>query len=129
MTLIVTPLYAGLIALIFMVLSYRVIFYRRANKLSLGDYGDKALLARIRAQGNCGEYAPIALLLLLIIELQGAPAVALHILGLMLLIGRLMHAYGFSQHPQILNLRVGGTFLTTAMIAFSAVGILAHSLF
>ena len=46
MTLTITPIYAGLIALLFIVLSTRVIFYRRANLISTGDQGDKALLNR-----------------------------------------------------------------------------------
>ena len=125
----VTPIYASLIALLFLVLSYRIIIYRRTQRLSLGDYGDKALLARMRAQANCAEYAPTGLILLLLVELQRAPGAAVHILGLMLLAGRLAHGYGFSKHPQIMNLRVAGTALTTLMIATCAVGLLLHSLF
>lgn len=129
MTLAITPLYAGLITLIFLALTVRVVRYRRANQLSVGDYGDKALLARMRAQGNCAEYAPIGLILLLLVELQGAPGIAVHILGLMLLAGRAMHAYGFSQHPQIMPLRVGGMVLTLSMLVFGSLGLIAHSLF
>ena len=79
MTLTITPIYAALIVLLFLGLSWRVILYRRANRLSLGDTGDKNLLKRMRAQANCAEYAPLALLLMVMSELMGSPAVALHL--------------------------------------------------
>ena len=129
MTLSVTPLYAGLIALIFIILSTRVITYRRKHRLSVGDAGDKKLLKRMRAQANCAEYAPIGLLLLLLAELQGAPHLVLHALGLMLFAGRFMHGYGFSQSPGIMPLRVGGMALTLIMIVLTALGLVAHALF
>lgn len=128
MTITVTPIYAALTALIFLVLSWRVILYRRANKLSLGDSGDKNLLKRMRAQANCGEYAPIALLLILMVELAGAPATAVHVLGLMLVAGRAAHAYGFGSTPQIFALRQLGMVLTLAAIALSAIGLLGHAI-
>lgn len=122
----ITPLYAGLIALIFLVLCFRVIFYRRANQIGLGDAGDKSLLKRMRAQANCAEYAPIGLILLALVELQGAPGPVVHGLGVTLLLGRAMHAYGFSASPPVMPLRVWGMILTTLMIAVAAVGLVAH---
>ncbi len=126
--LTVTPFYAGLIALLFVILSARVITYRRSNQLSLGDEGDRSLLKRMRAQGNCAEYAPIGLLLLALIELQGAPDVAVHVLGLMLLTGRLLHGWAFSVSPPVMLGRVTGMFLTLCMIVLSALGLILHSL-
>lgn len=124
----ITPIYAALIAIIFLVLSFRVILYRRANRLSLGDSGDKNLLKRMRAQANCAEYAPLGLLLLLLSELQGAPGVALHLLGLALALGRLLHAIGFGSTPQNFMLRQIGMVLTLSVIALSAMGLLGHAL-
>lgn len=127
MTIAITPIYASLIALLFLFLSARVIRYRRGNLISVGDAGDKALLQRMRAQANCAEYAPVALLLMLLVELQGAPAIAVHCVGAMLLVGRVAHAYGFSQHPQIMGLRVLGMLLTLTMILVTALGLLVHA--
>ncbi|MEL6509762.1 MAG: MAPEG family protein [Pseudomonadota bacterium] len=124
----ITALYAGLIALLFMVLSFRVIGYRRSNQIGLGDAGDKSLLKRMRAQANCAEYAPIGLILLALVEAQGTPGWVVHGLGLMLLAGRLAHGYGFSASPPVMNLRVGGMLLTTGMIALAAIGLIAHAL-
>ena len=69
------------------------------------------------------------MLLLLLAELQSAPPVALHVLGLMLLAGRTLHASALSQHPQPLASRVGGMILTFTMIGLAALGLLLHRLF
>ncbi len=129
MSVAVTALYTALVALLFLILSTRVILYRRANRISLGDVGDKALIKRMRAQANCGEYAPIGLMLLLVSELSGAPALALHLMGMTLLAGRFLHAAGFSATPQKMILRQVGMAMTLAMILFSALGLIGHALF
>lgn len=126
--LTITPIYAALIALLFLLLSARVIRYRRANRLSLGDEGDRALLQRMRAQANCAEYAPIAVLLLVLLELQGWPVWVVHLAGLTLLAGRVAHGYGFSAHPQIMGLRAVGMVMTLTMIALSALFLLIGGL-
>ncbi len=128
MTLAITPIYAALTALIFLALSWRVIRYRRTNLISLGDNGDKNLLKRMRAQANCAEYAPLALLLLLLTELSGAPALAVHIMGAALVIGRAAHAFGFSSTPQRMILRQIGMLLTLLVISLGALGLLGHGL-
>lgn len=92
MPLTTTPLYALPMVILFIALSVQVIRYRRAHRLPLGDAGDRELLARIRAQGNCAEYMPLGLLLLMMAELAGTSAIGLHIAGLTLAIGRLIHA-------------------------------------
>ena len=125
----ITSLYAGLLALLFLWLSARVIVYRRGNKISMGDHGDNSLLKRMRAQGNCAEYAPFGVLLLALVEMSGAPNVAVHLLGLMLLSGRALHAWGFSASPPVMNGRVFGMVLTLSMILLSAVGLLLPSAF
>ncbi|MEL7212387.1 MAG: MAPEG family protein [Pseudomonadota bacterium] len=123
--LALTGLYAGLIALVFLVLSFRVILYRRGHRIGLGDAGDKSLLKRMRAQANCAEYAPIGLILLALIEAQDAPRIVVHALGMTLLLGRVLHAYGFSASPPVMNLRVLGMLLTTAMIGVAALMLIA----
>jgi hypothetical protein len=128
MPLIATPLYAGLAALLFLYLSVRVIGTRQSEKVSVGDGANKAMIKAMRTQSNCAEYAPISLLLLLLVELQGAPTWAVHALGVMFLAGRLLHAIGFGRTPQIIPLRKSGMILTFAMMALSALGLIAHSL-
>lgn len=129
MTLPITSVFAALITLLFLTLSFRVIFYRRGNLISLGDHGDKALETRIRAQANCAEYAPLGVILLGLVEVAGAPAIATVLLGLMLFIGRLLHGIGFWGERPVMALRVYGMVLTTSMMGVSAVGLLLHGLF
>ena len=125
----ITPIYACVIGLLFLVLSARVILYRRGAGISLGDGDDKTMRRRIRAQANCAEYAPIGLILLGLTEATGAPALAVHLLGLMLLAGRVLHGVGFWGKRPVMRLRVPGMILTTVMIALSAMGLLVHGLF
>ena len=87
----------------------------------------KNLLKRMRAQANCAEYAPLALLLMVMSELMGSPAVALHLMGLTLLAGRVLHALGFAATPQKIVLRQLGMLLTLLMMAVTALGLLAHA--
>jgi uncharacterized membrane protein YecN with MAPEG domain len=124
----ITSLYVGLLTLVFLALSYRVIFFRRANRVSLGDADSKDLRQRVRGQANFAEYAPIGLIILACVELQGAPAIAVHMLGLLLFAGRLLHAMAFWVHPMNFTYRTIGMILTTAMQAVGAVGLILHNL-
>lgn len=128
MTLTITPIFAALLTFIYMALSWRTVRYRRANMISLGDSGDKALLKRMRAHSNFAEYTPLGLMLLLIAELQNAPTIALCVMGSALLLGRLLHAIGFSSTPQIMPLRVFGMVLTLMTLGLSSVALLVHTL-
>lgn len=117
----VTPIYSAILALLFLALSMRVITYRIDHRVSLGDNGDKSLLKRMRAQANCAEYAPIGLVLLLVVELQGQSALWLHGLGATLTIGRILHAWGFSASPPMFLLRRLGMVLTITHILLAAI--------
>ena len=124
----VTPIYAALLALLFLALSFRVILYRRHSRISLLDEGDAELRTRIRAQGNCAEYAPVGLVLILVLDLMIAPNWLVHLFGLMLLAGRCIHAVGFLSTPPVLRLRVLGMLLTTLQIGLTALTILIYAL-
>lgn len=124
----ITSLYAGGLALIFLALSFRVIAFRRANRVSLGDADSKDLRQRSRGHANFAEYTPIGLILLACVELQGAPSVATHLLGAALFFGRLLHAMAFWVHPMNFTYRITGMLLTLGMIALSGVGLILHGL-
>ena len=121
MTAAITGLYAAFLAVLFIVLSARVITYRRGNSISLGDGGDGILLARVRAQGNFVEYAPFGLLLILIAEAQGTAPFWLHLCGAQLLIGRVLHGVNFSFGIRNMLLRVGGMVFTLTALGLGAV--------
>lgn len=117
----ITPLYAGTVALLFLVLSFRVVLGRYGHKISIGDGGDEDMVKRMRVQANCAEYAPLALILLAMAEIQGMQGWLVHVFGLMLLAGRMMHAYGLGSTPQIVSFRQWGMYLTIAVIVLTAV--------
>lgn len=49
----------------------------------------------MRAHGNATEWTPLLVVLLLVLELSGAPSLWLHVAGGTLLLGRVLHAVGF----------------------------------
>lgn len=114
--MIVVPLYAGLLALWFVVLSIRVIGWRRGSSTSLGDGGDAAALRLIRGHGNFAEYTPLALLLLAILELSHFSTYLLHALGASLLVARLLHGYALSFSPKFTLGRMLGMMLTFTVL-------------
>jgi hypothetical protein len=116
----VTPLYAGILSLLFILLSVRVIAARRSARVALGDGGNRTLLRRQRVHGNFAEYVPLALVLMALAELQAAPSGGVHAVGAGLLAGRLAHAYGVSREPERGPARVLGMALTFAALAAGA---------
>jgi hypothetical protein len=127
--LIITPIYAGLVALLFLAISYRVVLGRRNLRISIGHADDKDMEKRMRVQANCAEYAPIGIILLAMAEMQGMPGWLVHVSGAALLIGRALHAFGLGSTPQIPFLRVWGMYLTVGMIFVTAIANIGHALF
>jgi uncharacterized membrane protein YecN with MAPEG domain len=117
----ITPVYAALLAILFVALSVRVISQRRSDKISYGDGGNTMMLKVMRTHSNFVEYTPFAVLLIAMVELQGASGLLLNLLGLTLLGGRLLHAYGFGRSPQIVILRQIGMLMTFAAILVAAI--------
>lgn len=124
----VTALYAGLLTLLYLGLTYRVILYRRKQRVDLGDADDPLLRRYLRGHANCAEYAPMGVLLLGLLELGHWPGWLLHLLGLVLLAGRLAHAWAFSVAGLRLRARTAGMVLTTGMLAVAALLCLAQGL-
>ena len=123
-----TACYAGLLAVLFVGLSFRVIGVRRSARVALGDQGNIALQRRIRAHANFAEYVPLAVVLMGLAEGLAAPAILLHGLGAGLIAGRLLHAFGISREHEKLWMRVGGMVLTFAVILAGALACLSLGL-
>ena len=124
----VTPLYAALLGLMFIALSIRTIRLRRRYRVAIGD-GRKALLQRaMRVNANFAEYVPLALLLIYFVELHDGPRLHIHLLGLALISGRLLHAWGVSQEQENFSYRTAGMALTFGVILIACVLILLYQL-
>lgn len=116
----VTALYAALLAPLFIVLSARVIGRRREARVAIGAGSDDMLLRRMRVHANFAEYVPFALLCLALAESLSAHASLLHGIGACLVAARYIHAYGVSQSPETLKLRIAGMIGTFGAIGVSA---------
>jgi uncharacterized membrane protein YecN with MAPEG domain len=119
--MIVTPLYAALLALWFVVLSLRVVRRRRAAKVSLGDGGDALLQRTIRGQANFAEYVPLALMLMLVIELSRFSLYLVHALGIALVLARLLHGYAMAFRSEFRFGRVWGATITIVILVIEAI--------
>jgi uncharacterized membrane protein YecN with MAPEG domain len=128
MTLAIVPVYAALLALLFVMLSLAVVRQRRSGRVAIGTAGDRELERRVRVHGNFAEYTPLALLLLAMAEIRGAPGLLLHGLCLCLLLGRASHAWGVSHLDEDLRFRVAGMVATFATLVAAALTILVQAL-
>lgn len=117
----ITPLYAALLALFFLYLSFCVIRLRRTVLVGVGDGGDERLQRAIRVHGNFAEYVPFALLLIGMAELNGLGSVWVHLMGAVLLIGRALHAYGVSNPKEDLRIRIAGMVMTFTVLLVGAI--------
>jgi hypothetical protein len=118
--MIVTAFYAGLLALLFLVLSARVIQFRQRG-ISLGDGGDPRMLRLIRGHGNFAEYVPLILVMMVILEAGRTPVWLLHALGITLLLARMLHGFALSFTDRFRFGRFWGAAFTFAALGTSAV--------
>ncbi len=124
MNVTIVPFYAACLALMFVLISIRVISIRRRLGIPLGTRRNSELLRAARVQANFAEYVPLALILLAFVELE-SPAAFVHALAVALIVGRLCHAYGVSREPEDYRYRVTGMSITFAVLVTSALLILA----
>ena len=117
----ITGIYAALAALLVVLLSARVVLRRVSAKIGLGDGDDKELKKRIRAQANAIEYLPLALLLLLCVEWNQTVPAIVHACGIVLIVARVLHAFGLSRSGGTSPGRLIGTALKWAVMTFMAV--------
>ncbi|WP_323889733.1 MAPEG family protein [Aeromonas caviae] len=105
----ITLIYAGLLGLLFLLLSFWVVKRRAQFRVMIGEGEAPEMLAAIRAHGNFAEYVPLTLLLMALCELAGVGSLWLHLGGVLLLLGRILHAIGI-QIPRAPNMpRLFGT--------------------
>jgi uncharacterized membrane protein YecN with MAPEG domain len=121
----ISSLYAALLALLIVWLALRVIKLRRAKRVRLGDGGEPELQAAIRAHGNATEYIPVSLILLVLLELNGAHMALVHSGGIAMLAGRLLHAKGLL--TENLRYRVLGMQVTIFTIIGLAIANLVYA--
>ena len=117
----ILPPYVALLTLIFLFLSVRTLRLRKRLQIGIGDGGNPQLLRAMRVHSHFAEYVPLCLVLLLLVEGQGAPALLVHGLCVGLLVGRVSHAFGVSQPKEDYRFRIFGMASTfTVLVGSSA---------
>lgn len=113
----ITLTIAGAAALLNIWLARRVGQMRLAHKVSIGDGGNEALIARMRAQANFIEYTPFVLILIGLIELAEGSRLWLWIVGVVYILARIAHGFGMDRpRPDPLRLRMVGIVLTALIL-------------
>ena len=115
-------LWSGLLLLLMLLLSVRVVLNRRKHKVLLGDGGGSQITLPGRVFGNAAEYVPVGVGALALLAMLGMPAMAVHAVGAVLLAGRLIHAVSLSDKKPTFG-RVLGMALTYIAL-FTAGGML-----
>lgn len=92
----VSALYIALTALLLVALAAQVSRMRRRHRVGLGDGGNAEMMRAIRVHANLVEWGWPVLMLLLVAELNRAPALLLHVAGIAFIVGRVLHAVGLS---------------------------------
>lgn len=127
MSFAITGLYAGICG-VFAVLLANHVLYVRLRTATQPRWRPDAVL---RVQANFVENVPLALLLLLVLELNGTPVEILHGFGITLVVLRLLHAWGLSRneganYPRLIGAQ--GTFLLLSIMGVALIyGFLVNS--
>lgn len=119
----ITALYASIFAIMMIVLANMVSAMRTDSNISI-LHGDNMLLAlRMRRHGNFIENIPMALIMMMLIESQGASVFWLHLMGIILVVARVLHVIGIDAERTISPLRLMGG-IATQLCLVSAAGFL-----
>ena len=113
-----TFLYAGLLGLLGVLLANYVL-YARLRAHSLPEWRQQAAQ---RVQANFVENVPLALVLLLLVELAAYPSLFVHVSGAALVLLRLLHAWGLAlnegaNYPRLIGAQ--GSFLLISVLAMA----------
>jgi uncharacterized membrane protein YecN with MAPEG domain len=99
MILPITLTIAGAAAILNIWLGWRVGQVRISNKVSMGDSGNPAVIARMRAHANYAEYTPFVLILIGLVEFAVGTTLWLWAVGAVYLLARIAHAFGMDVQP------------------------------
>ncbi len=122
MQLPITLLYAALLAIFALALSFKAGGFRGKTGISVlfGDPANMELAEKVRRHQNFLEYVPMLLIVMAAIELNGGSPTFLYVVGALLIVVRIAHAAGLKHdnmaHPGRL-VGAAGTALLTLVTA------------
>lgn len=117
-------IYAGLAILILVWLAVQTGRVRQAEKVFMGDGGNPRMIRIMRGHANALEFIPATLIAMLLLAFTGAPLLLIHLLGLLLIAGRFIHAWHFAAADAPLWQRVAGTALSFFALGGAGVAVL-----
>jgi uncharacterized membrane protein YecN with MAPEG domain len=125
---LITAVYAAIIGLLAVVLTGNVIRNRVVLKVDDGDGGLAPMRMAIRAHANFAQHAPLALLLIGYAESTGTSRLVIHGLGAVLVVARLLSAWGLTTVEGPSFGRQSGAGLTVLVTAAASITILVRLL-
>lgn len=117
----ITLISASFLGLLLVYLSYNVARNRMRAQVDLGDGGDEGLRHAVRAQGNLIEYAPLALILIGLLEYSRVSSYLVMGLAVAFVVGRYMHGLTFGKFEGRNPFRFYGTILTWLSILVASI--------
>lgn len=121
-------IYAGLNTLVLLWITVATGRLRRRTGIYLGDGGNPHLVRILRGHANAIEAVPIALILMLLMAAFGTPAWVIHLFGIALTVGRVLHAAHFIAADAPGWQRMIGAGLSLLVVALAALGVLGHAI-
>lgn len=114
----ITLLYSGIMALFYLGLSNYVIYWRLKEKRGLGSDNDpkSPLFRSIRIHGNFSEFIPFILFLMALDEMTYRSVEWLHVYGIVLVVGRILHLWGLTLSDGTSVQRFSGAFVTFTLL-------------
>jgi len=122
MTLPVTAFTAAICALLLIFLSFQVVKQRIRTESMFGASDDEKMKMVRGCHSNLAEHAPLAIIMVGVLELANAHHMALIIIAGLFLVARILHVYGMHIHqagktPRIRQVAVMSTWLTMTALA------------
>ena len=121
-------LWVGLNLILLLILSGLVVRLRQKHKISLGDGGIPELARAVRTFGNAAEYIPTGMAALAVLAVVAAHPATIHIVGLLLFAGRMIHGVGLFNTGGASIPRAIGMVLTWLGYLFAAVVLLLYAI-
>ena len=118
---LITALYAGILGLMSIVIAFQAGSMRGKTKIPIGDGGNPDMLLAMRRHANFVEYTPLALILIGLVEMGGAPVAAVHALGAGLVVFRASHALGLKGDTMAGVGRILGAAGTTLVLLVASI--------
>ena len=119
--------WTALLLILLVVLSALVVRQRRTLRVGLGDGGQATLQQASRAFGNAAEYIPAGIAAMILLSQLRSSFLLIHLIGLLLFVGRLVHGLAISGNGGVSAGRVVGMLLTWTAYIVAAVALLLYA--